>query len=109
MRTLNLREAAKFLHLHPEELRQRAKAGRIPGAKVGRAWVFLEDDLSSHVRSLYVSPRQAPQIGSPKDVASHHAGGRRPGGSTLPVSVERAYADLLGLPRKPARKKSTTA
>jgi len=45
-RTLGLQQAATFLRGHPEELRRRAKAGHIPGAKVGRAWVFLEDDLA---------------------------------------------------------------
>jgi Helix-turn-helix domain len=41
MNTLNLKQAAAFLHIHPEELRSRAKRGLIPGAKVGRRWVFL--------------------------------------------------------------------
>jgi hypothetical protein len=41
MNTLNLRQAAAFLHMHPEEVRSRAKRGLIPGAKVGRKWVFL--------------------------------------------------------------------
>jgi hypothetical protein len=41
MKTLNLREAAAFLHMHPEEVRMRAKHGIIPGAKVGRRWVFI--------------------------------------------------------------------
>ena len=35
MVTLGLKEAAAFLRCHPEELRRRAKAGLIPGAKVG--------------------------------------------------------------------------
>ena len=46
--------AAQFLRVHPEELRRRAKAGQIPGAKVGRAWVFLAEDLAGFLRSLYV-------------------------------------------------------
>ena len=35
METLDLEQAARFLRLHPEELRRRAKAGRVPAAKVG--------------------------------------------------------------------------
>ena len=62
MKTFGLNEAAAFLRCHPEELRRRAKAGIIPGAKVGRAWVFLEDDLAAYLRSLY------PQL--PASVAS---------------------------------------
>jgi hypothetical protein len=41
VKTLNLKEAGAFLHMHPEELRSRAKRGLIPGAKIGRKWVFL--------------------------------------------------------------------
>ena len=55
MQTLGLKQAAAFLRCHPEELRRRAKAGVIPGAKVGRAWVFLEEDLAAYLRSLYFS------------------------------------------------------
>ncbi len=33
MKTLNLTEAAEFLHCHAEWLREQAKLGRIPGAK----------------------------------------------------------------------------
>lgn len=46
MQTLNLLEAATFLRMHPEELRRRAKLGHIPGAKPGKSWVFLQDDLA---------------------------------------------------------------
>ena len=46
MKTFNLEEAAVFLHVHPETLRQSARAGRIPGAKVGRAWVAYLGELA---------------------------------------------------------------
>ena len=53
MKTLNLKEAAAFLHINAEELRARAKRGAIPGAKIGRRWVFLESDLAEFIRSNY--------------------------------------------------------
>jgi hypothetical protein len=59
MKTLGLVEAATFLNMHPEELRRRAKIGAIPGAKIGRAWVFIEEDLAVCLRSLYSQPWQA--------------------------------------------------
>jgi hypothetical protein len=59
MKTLNLREAAAFLHMHPEELRTRAKRGIIPGAKIGRCWVFIDTDLAEFIRSQYPVRRQA--------------------------------------------------
>jgi helix-turn-helix protein len=59
MKTLNLREAAVFLHMHPEEVRTRAKRGIIPGAKIGRCWVFIDTDLADFIRSQYPVRRQA--------------------------------------------------
>jgi len=38
LRTLTLEEAAAFLQVHKSTVRELAKAGVIPGAKVGRAW-----------------------------------------------------------------------
>ena len=57
MKTLTLIEAAGFLKMHPEEVRRRAKLGRIPGAKSGRAWVFIDVDLADYLRSLYARVR----------------------------------------------------
>jgi excisionase family DNA binding protein len=54
MRTLDLDQAAKLLHLHPDTLQQRAKAGDIPAAKPGKRWVFVEDDLLDWLRGQYV-------------------------------------------------------
>jgi excisionase family DNA binding protein len=51
--TLTLEEAARFLHLHPSTLEAKARSGDIPGAKLGKRWVFLEVDLTEHVRSHY--------------------------------------------------------
>jgi excisionase family DNA binding protein len=38
--TLDLNEAAKVLHAHPETVRAKAKAGELPGRKVGKRWIF---------------------------------------------------------------------
>jgi hypothetical protein len=101
MQTLDLKQAAQFLRLHPEELRQRAKRGLIPGAKVGRSWVFLEDDLVQYVRSLYAAPRQALQVTLGKEVTCHFANAAGSGGSTFARPMANEYAELLKLPTKP--------
>jgi hypothetical protein len=101
MDSLGLHEAAAFLHCHPEELRRRAKAGLIPGAKVGRAWVFLADDLAAYIRSLYPPSRQALQVTLRKETECHFANAAGPGGSTLLPPTGSEYAELLGLPTKP--------
>ena len=56
MKTLTLKEAAGLLHINPEVLRQRTKAGIIPGSKPGRCWVFIEEDLINFIRSQYAVP-----------------------------------------------------
>ena len=71
MRTLGLEDAAIFLRMHPEEVRSRAKRGFIPGAKVGRCWVFLESDLVEFVRSLYPVQRQALQVTNSQEDVCH--------------------------------------
>jgi hypothetical protein len=108
MNTLDLRQAAAILRLSPEELRRRAKAGAIPGAKVGRAWVFLQDDLVDYLRSLYSRPRQALQVAPRKETECHFVNAAAPIGSTFAPRQGSEYADLLGLPTKPSRKSSTT-
>ena len=101
MKTLALSEAAAFLKMHPEEVRRRAKFGAIPGAKAGRAWVFIEEDLAGYLRSLYPRSRQALQVTLRKEDECHFASVGVSGGSTSPLRTESEYADLLGLPRKP--------
>lgn len=54
---LNLEEAAKLLRFEsPECLRQKVKAGEIPGTKLGRSWIFIEEDLIEHIRRGYTAP-----------------------------------------------------
>ena len=101
LRTLSLTEAAALLRMHPEEVRRRAKCGAIPGAKLGRCWVFIEDDLADYVRSLYASPRQALQVTLRKEMECHFANAAVSGGSTSSLPTESEYAELLGLPTKP--------
>jgi excisionase family DNA binding protein len=50
VKTLNLEETAKFLKVHTETVSRLAKTGQLPGAKIGRAWVFLEEDLIEYLR-----------------------------------------------------------
>lgn len=50
MKTLNLEQAATMLNLHANTLQERAAAGQIPGAKIGRAWIFHEEILDQYLR-----------------------------------------------------------
>lgn len=108
MITFTLIEAAKFLKLHPEEVRCRAKAGRIPGAKVGKSWVFLDIDLAAYIRSLYAEPRQALRVAlERKEVICHSTNAEARGGLISPHQAASVLDALLARKTAPKRKNST--
>ncbi|MBR7961398.1 helix-turn-helix domain-containing protein [Burkholderia vietnamiensis] len=51
MRTLDLIECAEFLKVDRTTLLDIVHRGEILGAKIGRAWVFLEDDVVGYLRT----------------------------------------------------------
>ncbi len=50
MKTYDITEAAEFLKVDRSTVLDLASSGDLPGAKVGRAWVFLESDLVDYLR-----------------------------------------------------------
>ncbi|MGH7945582.1 MAG: helix-turn-helix domain-containing protein [Opitutaceae bacterium] len=110
MRTLDLQEAAHFLRMHPEEVRRRARSGLVPGAKTGKRWIFLEDDLVGYVRALYAPLRQALRVTLRKEVADcHSTNAEKRGGFASP---HRAASELDALlvrttKRKPESSKTS--
>jgi excisionase family DNA binding protein len=100
METLTLRDAAALLKIHPVTLLTKAKAGEIPGAKIGKRWVFVEIDLIEHIRSQY--PRRALQGAHERSITCHSSNARTPqiGGSNSRPAVDRLYSAALGLPTK---------
>jgi excisionase family DNA binding protein len=48
--SLNLAQAAKFLNIHPHTCARMTRAGRIPGCKIGRAYVYHQDILDDYLR-----------------------------------------------------------
>jgi len=109
MRTLSLQEAGEFLRMHPEEVRRRAKLGKLPGAKPGKSWVFLEDDLATYLRTLYSAERQALQVTQPKEKTCHFSNAVTRIGSISPRHQESELDVLLAQAIKRKRKNSTTS
>ncbi|WP_425438674.1 helix-turn-helix domain-containing protein [Propionivibrio dicarboxylicus] len=108
--TFTLQEAAGFLKMHPEEVRRRAKAGLIPGAKAGRAWVFLEEDLADWLRSKYSGPRPFPKVSLNDEVQGCHSTSVDQSiGSMLSHPMVSEYASLLGLKSSRRPENSTTS
>ena len=57
-RTLDLHEAADFLKISESTAQEKAASGEIPGAKIGRAWVFLAEDLIDWLKDQVKSQRR---------------------------------------------------
>lgn len=56
MMTLTLAEAADLLKISADALLRKARAGTVPGARIGRRWVFNQADLLAFIHSLYRQP-----------------------------------------------------
>ena len=50
MKTFDLIECADLLKVDRNTVMKLAGTGELPGAKIGRAWVFLEDDVLTFLR-----------------------------------------------------------
>ncbi|RUR11602.1 helix-turn-helix domain-containing protein [Legionella sp. km772] len=96
MKTLDINQAAQFFGAHRETIRRMAATGKLPGVKVGRSWVFLEQDLVMHIRNKYsscdasqgVHNRSSKTWRSTKEMGS--------GGLTFSTK-ENEYVKVLGL------------
>lgn len=97
MRTLDLNEAAAFLHLHPHTLEAKARAGEIPGAKPGKRWVFIDDDLANWLRAQYRTESQA-------DAAPSNPAMMVTAGNAGRNSAAMRLQDLLTRPAKKSRR-----
>ena len=58
---LTLEQAAALLHLHPRTVSALARAGKLPGRKVGKQWRFARARLVAHISD----PARAPAAPEP--------------------------------------------
>lgn len=97
MKTLTVEQAAELLHIHPVTLLNKVRTGQIPGAKVGKRWVFVDVDLVEYLRAQY--PARVVQ-GEHEEVSACHSINvrTRPSGGSRFTTVEKSYKEALGLP-----------
>ena len=60
MQTLNAEQAAKLLHLTPKRVRILARAGKLPASRVGRQWLFRQEDLEALMIGRGAPAKRAP-------------------------------------------------
>lgn len=107
-KTLNLKEAAAFLKIHPVTLSVKAASGEIQGAKIGKCWVFLEVDLIDLIRAQYKSRALEGEHEGKQICHSTNAKTLVFGGLKSP-SLEKQYKEALGLSTKSKPKNSMTS
>ena len=95
--TINLQEAAAFLHMHVETVRQLAQQGTLPAVKPGKRWVFIQEDLADWLRSQYTQSRQALLSEKTTGVkkACHSSNAIKRGGLISPRPAESELSILL--------------
>jgi hypothetical protein len=107
MDTLDTKQAAQFLHIHPVTLQGKARRGEIPGAKIGKQWVFLQLDLLAYVRAQYVA--RVSQGDTQENLGCHSTSARiRPIGGLSSPSWAKMYHEALGLPTRSKLRNSMT-
>jgi excisionase family DNA binding protein len=60
---LTSREVAQMLRMKPETLALKARAGEIPGVKIGRAWLFRKDAIERLLAGHPQTPEPSPSAG----------------------------------------------
>ena len=75
MRTLDLPAAAEFLGLHPATLQARAKAGDVPGAKIGKERRFIDLDMAEYLRANYPANQPKKPEGACRSTSAVRRGG----------------------------------
>jgi len=103
MKTYDINEAADFLKIDRSTALELAHIGTLPGDKVGRSWVFMEDELVAYLRDVTRKQTQARRA----NAAAAQVIGRGPSRSRSPGAAVvagrcRNYQSLAAksLPRR---------
>lgn len=78
MSTLDLRGAAALMNVHPRTVEAMARDGRLPAAKIGRAYVLLQDDVMAFIAQQIASQTAERGEGMPSGAVRSKARGSRP-------------------------------
>jgi hypothetical protein len=97
--SFDLQQAAVFLNMHPDSLQRKAAAGEIPGAKIGKNWVFINIHLAQMISDQYASNRQKRESADGKENEEWHLKkDQEVGGMSISQpQVDKEYDNLLGL------------
>ena len=77
MTTLDLRGAAALMKVNPRTVEAMARDGRLPAAKIGRAYVLMERDVLAFIERQIAAQTAARGEGKPTGGARRGGAGRR--------------------------------
>jgi molybdopterin-binding protein len=86
MELLSTEETAEYLRLHTKRVQALARAGRLPGRRVGRKWLFDRRDLDA----LLGRPRPTMELAGGLDLSARN----QLRGRILSVAVEGVMAEV---------------
>ncbi len=86
MELLSTEEAAGYLRLNIKRVQALARAGRLPGRRVGRKWLFDRRDLDD----LLGRPRPSPDLAGGLDLSARN----QLRGTVLSVATEGVMAEV---------------
>ena len=86
MELMSTEEAAGYLRLHMKRVQALARAGRLPGRRVGRKWLFDRRDLDD----LLGRPRPSLELAGGLDLSARN----QLRGSIVSVAVEGVMAEV---------------
>lgn len=95
--TIDLQAAAEALGAHPETVRLKAKAGMIPGCKVGKRWIFSIAALERYLAGEWVplasqgTSVETVELGRSSVVSATPVRTSR----STPLEAERRYKEAL--------------
>ncbi|OGV35193.1 MAG: MerR family transcriptional regulator [Legionellales bacterium RIFCSPHIGHO2_12_FULL_35_11] len=97
MQTLNINQAAELLGAHKETIRRLVATGKIPGLKIGRGWIFIEQDLVIYMRSKYAGGVTSQGAVTRREKQWRFTKETQFGGLVSPT-MDKEYNEALGLP-----------
>ena len=97
MKTFDINQAAEFLGAHKETVRRLVATGKIPGVKVGKGWIFIEQDLVIYIRSKYAGGVTSQGAVTRREQQWRFTKEVRFGGLASPI-MDKEYSEALGLP-----------
>lgn len=92
--TLDLEQCANFLNIDTSTAQKLAATGILPGAKIGKGWVFLRSDLVEYLRAEVRRQQRERQ-------------GKATVEQELKAAAERNPSMVMEPPRKRGREKRT--